>query len=302
MENSLSRRAFVSAGLLLIPACAAPKLVTATAFHSERISVETTGSGPDVILVPGLGSSPEVWAGIVRSIPGYRYHLVQLNGFAGRPAAGNASGPVIAPAAEELARYIREVRLDRPAIIGHSMGGTIALSLAARHDVASKVMVVDMLPFLGVLFGPPGTTAESVRATADALRDRGLRATPEERRSTVEASIATMVRDEALRAAPIRHALTSDRGVAARAYHELIITDLQPELSRIAAPVTVLYVKTPNVPLTEAQFDAVYAAAYAPLPRVALKRIPGSYHFIMYDAPARFENEITAFLGRSGRG
>jgi pimeloyl-ACP methyl ester carboxylesterase len=179
------------------------------------------------------------------------------------------------------------------------MGGTIAMGLAARHDIVSKVVVVDMLPFLGVLFAPPGADSDTVRATADALRDRALTATPEGRQSTVDASMATMVRDEALRAEPTAHALASDREVAARAFHELIVTDLRLELERITVPVTVLYVQTPNVPLDEAQFDALYRLSYARLRGAIFKRIPDSYHFIMFDQPIRFAEELRLALGRS---
>ena len=291
----MKRREFLIAATLLLASCATPSLPS-QAFESDRISVTTAGSGPDVVLVHGLSSSREVWSGTVQAVPGYRYHLVQINGFAGHPPAANAVGPVIAPAADEIARYIREARLERPAIIGHSMGGTVAMTVAARHDLVSRLMVVDMLPFLGVLFGPPGSTPESVRATADALRDQSLAVTPEQRRRTVEAGIATMVRTEALRSVPIGHALASDQGVAARALHELLTTDLRPELPRIRVPVTVLHVKTPNVPLSPEQFDALYRTGYASIEGAAVERIPDSYHFIMYDQPQLFAEKVRAFL------
>jgi len=295
----MKRRDFIVAASLLFAACATSGGMSGTAFQSDRIGVTTTGSGPDVVLVPGLTSSPEIWAGTVAAVPGYRYHLVQVAGFAGVPAGGNANGLVMAPVADEIARYIGEKGLKRPALIGHSMGGSIAMMVAARNpDSVSRVMVVDMVPFVGAFFGPPGTTAESVRPTADALRDRALANSDEERRRSIEATMATMVMDQNRRADPIRHGLTSDRKVAARAYHELITTDLRPELGKIKAPVTVLYVKTPNLPLDEAQFDAFYKAAYAGLARAELKRIPNSYHFIMFDQPQRFAEEVRDFLKR----
>ena len=192
----MKRREFVLGGSMLLAACATPGPIHSGGFQSDRISVTTTGSGPDVVLIPGLTSSPEIWAGTTAAVPGYRYHLVQVAGFAGVPAGGNASGLVMAPVAEEIARYIRGSGLRRPSIIGHSMGGSLAMMVAARHPQAvSRLMVVDMLPFLGVIFGPPGTTAQSVRETADALRDKALANSPEERRRSIEASIATMVMD-----------------------------------------------------------------------------------------------------------
>ena len=50
---------------------------------------------------------------------------------------------IAAPAAEEIARDIREQGLQKPAVVGHSMGGTIAMMLAARHpDSVGRLMVV----------------------------------------------------------------------------------------------------------------------------------------------------------------
>src|SRR5437879_5120763 len=96
--------------LLAAPASApvaAVPVATAPAFAPTRFTVEVVGNGPDVILIPGLTASKEVWRGTVATVPGYRYHLIQVAGFAGAPARGNREGPVVAPLAEEIARYIR---------------------------------------------------------------------------------------------------------------------------------------------------------------------------------------------------
>lgn len=269
----------------------------AAGFASDRITVVAEGSGPDVILIPGLTSSPSAWRDSAAAVPGYRYHFVQLKGFAGTPAEGNAEGPVAAPVAEEIARYIKAEKLARPAVIGHSMGGTMAMMLAARHpDAVSKVMVVDQIPFMGALFGPPGTTAESVKATADALRAQMAANTDAERAKRIEAMSTAMVRNEAQRKIVIAEGLASDPGTSANAFHELIVTDLRPELGAIAAPVRVLYVTPAGVPLTDAQIDAVYKASYANLKDGKLVRIPDSAHFVMSDNPERFRDEMKAFL------
>jgi pimeloyl-ACP methyl ester carboxylesterase len=284
---------FAVAAAALVPAVAAD-------FRSERISVTIEGAGRDVILIPGLNSSPRVWREMVRAITGHRYHLVQVSGFAGQARGGNADGAVCAPVAEEIARYIAARGLDRPAVIGHSMGGTIGMMLAARHpDAVSGLMVVDMLPFLGALFGPPGTTAASVRPTADSLLMQMRAAEPAARQSRAAATLAGMIDTEAMRAGAIDDSNKSDPEVSARAYHELVVTDLTPELGKIAVPTIVLYVvpKAPGV--TEAKTDGWYQAGYAPLKGVTLKRIPASAHFIMWDQPEQFQSEVKAFLART---
>lgn len=268
------------------------------AFQSDRISVTTEGSGPDVVLIHGLASSPRVWKGTIERVPGYRYHLVQIAGMGATPPGGNAQGAVIAPVAEEVARYIAEEKLGKPALVGHSMGGTIAMMVAARHpDEVGKLMVVDMHPFVGQLYGGPTATADSVRPIADAMRARSAKATPEERDRERRGTVTAMINTESERAGPIEDSLASDPNAVANAFAELIVTDLRPELKSITAPTTVLYVTPAGAPFTDEQMDAGYKAAYADLSGVTLKRIPKSAHYIMLDAPDAFADEVKAFLG-----
>jgi len=291
-----SRRTFIATALAagavlpLTHALAAP-------FASERITVRTEGSGPDVVLIPGLNSSPRTWASTVAAVPGYRYHLVQVSGFAGQPAGANKEGTVAAPVAEEIARYIKEANLKQPAVIGHSMGGTIGMMLAARHpDTLSRLMVVDMFPYLGMFFAGPGATPDRVTAVADQVAAAMHKATPEQRRTNANATIAGMVDTESMRAGAVSDSMTSDADVGIRAYRELIVTNLIPELQNIAVPVTVLYIQPKTVPIPAEQFDAAYKGAYSPVKSLTLTRIPDSAHFIMWDQPARFQAEMRRFL------
>lgn len=298
-RSTLSRRLFLASMLAVASAVLVP--ASAAEFKSERIAVSTEGEGKDVILIPGLGSSPRVWRELVRAVPGYRYHLVQVSGFAGHARGQNAEGKVAAPVAHEIARYIAAQGLDRPAIIGHSMGGTIGLMVAGRHPNAlSRLMVVDMLPFLGAMFGPPGTTTESVKPTADAFIAQLRTADPAARQARSAATIDSMVDSVAMRPGALDDSLKSDPDVVARAFHELIVTDLRPELDKVAVPTTVLYVMAKTPGMTEAAIDGAYKAAYAPLKGATLKRIPSSAHFIMWDQSEQFQSEVRQFLGQQG--
>lgn len=283
------RALFAAAALIATPAFAA--------FQSDRISVTTEGTGPDVVLIHGLASSPRVWKGTIERVPGYRYHLVQIAGMGATPPGGNAQGAVIAPVAEEVARYISEEKLGKPALIGHSMGGTIAMMVAARHpDEVGKLMIVDMYPFVGQMFGGPNATSDSVRPIADAMRARSAKATPEERDRERRTSITSMINTESERAGPIEDGLASNPDTVANAFAELIVTDLRPELKAINVPTTALYVTPAGAPFTDEQMDANYKAAYADIPGVTVKRVPNSAHFIMLDAPDSFADEVKTFL------
>jgi pimeloyl-ACP methyl ester carboxylesterase len=287
----------VIAAALFAAACAPALNTRAAAFSSGRITITTVGSGPDVVLIPGLASSAEqVWSGTVAAVPGYRYHLVQVSGFAGFPAGDNArEGRVVEAIAEEIARYIREQRLKRPAVVGMSMGGTLAMLVATRHPGAvSKLMVVDMVPFGGALLGE--TDPEGARPRAERSRERMLSESDEARRRGLTAQVAEMVRTDSLRARVTELGLASDRGVSARSFHDVMTIDLRREMARVDVPVTVLYVHAPLIPLSAEATDSLYREAYAHAPRVTLKRIDDAYHFIMLDQPRVFAAEVRAFL------
>jgi pimeloyl-ACP methyl ester carboxylesterase len=290
---------FAAGAALALVSCAAPPDSTAAEqFLSNRITVVTRGAGPDIILVPGLASHRDVWAGVADSLDDrYRLHLVQVNGFAGLAPEANADGLVSAPVAEEIARYIGETDLDRPAVIGHSMGGTIAMMLAARHPgTVSRLMVVDMHPFMGALYGPPNATADDVRNAADQFRAQILADTAGSPTGVLEQMFPGMTRVEAMRPMLLQGVRETDRRTAANAFHELIVTDLQPELANITAPMTVLYVVPPDVPLTPDEFDRAARLSYANAPHARVVKVEDSNHFIQFDQPGRFIAEVEALM------
>jgi pimeloyl-ACP methyl ester carboxylesterase len=282
-----------------VPAAAQPAAAppAAGAFASDRIAVTVVGAGPDVVLVPGLSSSPDVWRGTIAAVPGYRYHLVHVAGFAGRPAGANASGPVLAPVAGEIARYIREARLARPAIVGHSMGGSWALMVAGRNPgLVSKVMVIDMMPYLGAMFRRPGSTDEQLAQMAEQLRGMMAGGDGEQRRIMSSTMVAQMVRTESERAAVLEATLASDAAVSAQGMYDLIVTNLVPDVANIRVPLMVLYVNPAGAPLTPEQIDNYYRLSYRAAPQAVLRRIPDSAHFIMFDQPAVFQAALREFL------
>jgi len=272
-------------------------------FESGRFHVRIDGPEHpvgDIILIPGLSSSPHAFDLLTEELKGrYRVHRIHIQGFAGAPAEDNATGNVSAPVAEDLARYIAEQGLNKPAVIGHSMGGTIGMMLAARHpDSLGRLMVVDMLPFIGAMFAAPGTnpTAEAVIPVADQIY-AGMISSPEAQyRQQAAAAVTGMIRTESLRAGPLEDTARSDRAVSSAAYRELLVTDLRSELSRITAPTTVLYVAFDFPGMTPEMTDGIYGGSFANLPGATLTRIDDSAHFIMLDQPARFTAEVNAFL------
>ncbi len=259
-----------------------PDLAAAQPFRPTRFSVELSGRGPDVLLIPGLTSGREVWRDMAATTPGYRYHLLQVAGFAGDPAGGNRAGPVIDPLAQEIARYIQANGLRRPAIVGHSMGGTLAMLIAARRpELVGRVMVVDMLPQPAGLFGG------SASGWGPLARDLGtMLDSPGGRQFFANIMNAFSPPNTANR--------RSDPDVVGRAARDLAAIDLAGDLPRIRAPMTVVYA-SPD-PRARAAVDRSFAQAYAPARGARLVRIDDSGHMIMQDQPVAFRRAFRAFL------
>ncbi len=280
MPRTIGRRTLLmgtlAAGLM-------PRLAAAAPFTSSRLTVTVQGAGPDVILIHGVDSSRAIWNGTMAALSGCRSHLVQIAGFAGVPAGGNAKGQIVGALAAEIARYIADARLIRPALIGHSMGGTIAMMVASRWPArVGRLMVVDMLPAPAGLLGG---NAEGWGPLADRLTEM-FTATPEGRRSF--GSLMRMFGGSGA---------TSDPDVTARSLRELAAIDLTPELPRITAPMTVAFATpAPGGALTPAQIRQTYTTAYRGAKQARLVPIAESGHMVMLDQPARFNAAVRSFL------
>lgn len=265
--------------------------------NAQRISVRTEGSGTDVILIPGLASSRDVWAELASRLrKHHRIHLVELAGFASTPAISDPEGKVIAPAVDALADYIDTRHIKAPVIIGHSLGGAMALMLGARHpDRVGRLMVVDALPFYTLMMDP-AATSETATPNAIATRNWLLAQSPEQRAEFQKESIARLAKTEAVRPALIAAGLHSDLETVANAVYELMITDLRPELGRIKAPTEIVYAYDALFGVPAARVDAMYQQAYASAPNIHLTRIEDSFHFVMLDQPGRFASVVESFL------
>jgi pimeloyl-ACP methyl ester carboxylesterase len=265
-----------------------------------RFTVEVRGHGPDLILIPGLASSRETWADLARAYEGkYRVHLIQIAGFAGTPAGANAEGDlVVAPFVEALHQYIQDKKLKGPIVIGHSLGGDAVLMLTARHpgDV-KKGMAVDSLPFFAALYGPQ-VTPESIKPQAAMMRDGMMKSDAAGWSKASVGQIKAMITSPERQQQALGWMNASDRTVVAKAFYELQVTDLRPELSNITVPVTVVYAYGPHLPMKPEQLDAFDQAQYANLKTGTLVRVDDSRHFIMFDQPERFKAAVDAFLAK----
>lgn len=272
------------------PARAATSAAGATAeVRLPHISIQTIGSGDPVVLIPGLATPRAVWSGLAPDLArSHRVILVQVNGF-GDAAEANAQPGILAGAVADLAGWLAANHVERPAVIGHSMGGLMGMMLARDHpDAVGKLLIVDALPFFGVVMGPDATV-ESVRGAAASLRDT-IRNGPPAASAPPGMSVS-----EAGNRQIAEWLRASDRNVVAEAIYEDLSSDLRSDIAAIGArPLTIAYA-VPSAANAE-MIGTLYRQAYAPDPDARLVPVEGSAHFIMLDQPARFAAIMSEFL------
>jgi pimeloyl-ACP methyl ester carboxylesterase len=266
---------------------------------AQPFQVKATGHGPAMILIPGLSCPGEVWDSTVAHYQDrYQIHVLSLAGFAGVP---RVAGPLIENAREGLAAYIRTNHLEKPVIVGHSLGGFLALDLAASHpDLPGKLVIVDSYPFFAGL-ADPDATPEKAKANAEMMR-KGMEAqSQEDYNRFVKSGVATraMVTKDSDLDRIIAWSLASDRGAVADAMGALFGADLRADLARIQSPTLVMGTWIGFKQYTDrARTEASLRRQYAKLTGVEIEVTDTARHFIMWDDPDWMFGQMDRFLSR----
>ena len=197
------------------------------------LSVYERGDGSDVVLVHGLGGAArEIWKHQLRELPDF--HLVSFD-LRGSGSSEVTPGPyTIGLLVDDLRALVEAKGLDRIALVGHSMGGSIVLAYAARYpdDVRAVVAVgaPSTLPDAaraGLAARAETVEAEGMAAVAATVAGNGVSPSFQaEQPDAFAAFVALLERNDA-------------HGYAAQC-RALVDLDLPAELPRITAPVLLL--------------------------------------------------------------
>jgi pimeloyl-ACP methyl ester carboxylesterase len=284
--NIFKHIAVITVGLLLAGA--------ANAAH-PAFKVDVTGKGAPIILIPGLGSSGEVWDGTVARYCGnHQCHVLTLAGFAGVPAI---EGPLLPAVEQQLSEYITANKFDRPVVIGHSLGGFLGMKLAADHpEQVGRLIIVDTLPALGATQMPSVTQAQ-LKDMADGLRKHMQQQDAAAFGAAQLQSLRGMITSQEDIDRVVGWGKRSDRATVINVMADMMADDLRQDISRIKAPTLVLgswiaYKNYGSKPI----FEQMYKTQYQQLAGVKVELADTARHFIMYDDPAWMYDRIDNFL------
>jgi len=269
----------------------------ASAASTSPISftVEVSGKGKPIIFIPGLASSGEVWDATVAQFSNrYECHVLTLAGFAGVPPI---TTPLLATAQKELVDYIDAKHLDHPIIVGHSLGGFLALRIAA--DTPAKVerlVIVDSLPALGAV-QMPDITPEQLKSMAARMRDTMKSQDTATFAEGQRRSIASMLTKPEDVERVLGWGRKSDAATVMNAMHDLIATDMRADIARIKSPTLVLgtWIAYKEY-TTRAAVETTFKTQYQKLDGVTIDIADTARHFIMYDDPKWMVERMEKFL------
>ncbi len=229
------------------------------------VHYQVAGQGEPVVLVHGLSGSSHWW---MRNLPAladrYTVYLVDLPGFG---AMSRFPGQLmLSELATWLLQWMDAVRLERVRLIGHSMGGAIAIQCAAQHPDA-----ISHLALAAPAAIPAGH--QTLWSYVPPLVEAVAAMTP---------SFLPILTYDALRAGP-RTLLRMSR--------DLLTHDVRDELRQVIAPTLLMWGRR----------DSLVPPSLGHLMRQELAHaelhiLDGAGHVVMYDRPAAFNRTVLAFF------
>jgi pimeloyl-ACP methyl ester carboxylesterase len=279
----------------------AATIVPAERFEIDGVLVERHGSkGRPLILIPGLASGGWVWEETVRAFSGsHAVYVLTLPGFDGRPAAGATP---FATAQAAVAGLIAQRRLDKPVIVGHSLGATMALALAEEQPAAvGGVVAIDGLP---VFPGTEGMAPAQRQAMADGMKARMAGANAEAFAAQQQGymrAIGVVDMDKADDMAKLTG--RSDPASVAQYMADALRLDLRPGLKNVTAPVLLIapWFDLDNTvqgqTITQDIKRDYYRDLMAGTPKLEVTTVAPARHFAMIDQPQQVNDAIRKFVG-----
>ncbi|WP_336686478.1 alpha/beta hydrolase [Chryseobacterium bernardetii] len=250
--------------------------------------VKKSGKGKQsLILIPGFASSGDVWNETTAKFDkDFTCYTLTMAGFAGAKPDADAS---FKDWEKGIATYIKNNKIEKPVIIGHSMGGGLAMAIAADYpELVGKIVIVDTLPCLAALSNPNFTSRENNDCSP--IINKFTAMTDEQFLQMQAQSIPRLLADTSMQDTVIGWSMKSDRKTFAKMYCDFSNTDLRETLKNIQCP---------SLVLLESYFALMkpaIEAQYAHLKNATYQYSTKGLHFIMYDDKESYFNQLNNFL------
>lgn len=255
---------------------------------SDIYYLERAGDGPAVVLVHGFGAEKDIWLAMLRELPeSWHVFIPDMPGH-GDTADPDDSQPLSAAwYAQQLHAFIDAAGIERPGLVGSSMGGLIAIRHALDHPGTVSWLA---------LLAPAGVQAPE-RSELEQMLAAGDNPLLVQDRADLERLLALVYFDPPVLPWPVRPAVVrrmAERGpFLSRLSDELFerAEFVDDELEELQVPTLVVWGEHDRL------IDPSAADVYArQVPVVEVQQLPGIGHSPMTEAPARTAQLIAAFM------
>lgn len=246
-----------------------------------RLHVLETGNGPQtLVFLHYFGGSAREWQGVMEQLsPHYRCMAVDLRGHGDSEAP--ASGYAVASMADDVLALIRASNSQDFTLVGHSMGGKVALAVASRQPAGlrSMVLIAPSPPL-------PEPIPEADRVTM--LQTHGQRSAAEE----TFANITEKPLSETAR----QQIIADNLRTASVAWNAWLLLgskeDISEQMSLIRVPIAIMAGQADR-----ALSPAVQPALTLPyLPNATLKTVEAAGHLLPWEIPHEVADFIRAYV------
>lgn len=255
-----------------------------------RLAWTEAGEGPPLVLLHGLFGDGQNWGAIRKSLaPRFRVLTPDLRNHGASPRHPDMS---YAAMAEDLAETLDAAGIERAAVVGHSMGGKVAMTFALTHPGrVDRLIVADIAP---VRYAP------ALRGLVAALQALPLR--PGLTRRQADAALAAAIPQAGIRAFLLKNLrFETDPPAWRLGLHE--IAAAMPEIEDFAAPADARFAG-PALALRGEASDYIrpehHAVFRALFPAIRFATVPQAGHWVHADNPAGFLALVEAFLSATG--
>ncbi|MBS1519247.1 MAG: alpha/beta hydrolase [Bacteroidetes bacterium] len=266
-------------------------LLNVTCFAKDNpypFDVKISGNGEkSIIFIPGFACSGDVWNDTkINFENSYKCYTLTMSGFAG---AAPQPDPTFRKWEEGIVSYIIDNNIDKPVIIGHSMGGGLALAIAADYpELISKIVVVDALPCLAALMDPNFKSVENPDCSNMLSQMKSV--SDEDFYKRQKSTMPMLLADTSMTETVVNWSVISDRTTFAKMYCDFSNTDLRQNISSVKCPALILL---------ESYFTnmkPVITEQYKNLKTADLRYSTKGLHFIMFDDNEWYDEQLKSFL------
>ncbi|MBS1643622.1 MAG: alpha/beta hydrolase [Bacteroidetes bacterium] len=274
--------------LLLFIATICGLTVSAQDARQYPFEVQVSGKGgPAILFIPGFASSGAVWDDTkVQFEPSHTCYTFTMAGFAGVPAEAN---PGFIHWETALAQFIKDQKINKPIIVGHSMGGGLALALAADYpDLVGSIIIVDALPCLAAMNQPDFKS--SATPDCSGMVQQIVSMDKEQFKAMQVATMRRLIADTGKQALAVAWSMRSDRKTFGQLYCDFSNTDLREKIEQIQCPSMIL------LESYFSNFKPAIEEQYKNLKQADLRYATKGLHFIMYDDWGWYLQQLNSFI------